>query len=553
MKMAIVLALPGRPPIEIESETITIGRESGSTVAFPGDDKISVHHAVIRKVAGRWLVEARESDFLQVGNAAPARVNWLSPGDVIRLAENGPEIIFQPQTKPLAKPTPIAAPVQPAPRNTASPPTSVPIAKPVPIAPSSRPPALPEPVDNSPIPFPIEVVELEALKRPAPTGDGPLVRPVPLAGSVLAAVPRAQPRRKSRVLPVVANLIALAGVLATAAWILFGRDTGGGGAGREPRAPQPETANSGHSSKKTTPAPETRAASLADSPAADPSNQKAGLSEPRRARKPSPVELQNSLSAVFVRDAEGKRLFRLGTAWTASRRRLVTSGAVVIAIEDLQRAGLTAIIYPAATNTAIKVQAGRVHPAYRQAVADASAARKDLDKLGGSSSAADAGKSDDSAPERIQAARDQLARAYESQSNFDLGVLETDQDLHKVLAVSSATLKQPAEARFVLAGWPFQPDEYHPAVFSQAERPVQCAGKAAPNADPASAGMRLTLEFFDELDTGNWSGSPVLNETGQVVGVYSRPAGRPDEESAELQAHAVTWIGRLREFVADLK
>src|SRR5262245_8158442 len=94
--MAIALAVSGRPPLLIDSETITIGSDPANSVVLTGDDRIKPRHAVIRRVAGRWLVESREGDSFQIGHLEPARLHWLSPGDVIRLVVNGPEITFQP-------------------------------------------------------------------------------------------------------------------------------------------------------------------------------------------------------------------------------------------------------------------------------------------------------------------------------------------------------------------------------------------------------------------------------------------------------------------------
>ena len=73
--MAIMLAISGRPPFAVDADTITIGTEPGSTIAFPGDERIKPRHAQIRRVVGRWMVEAREVESLQVGTAAPARVH----------------------------------------------------------------------------------------------------------------------------------------------------------------------------------------------------------------------------------------------------------------------------------------------------------------------------------------------------------------------------------------------------------------------------------------------------------------------------------------------
>jgi pSer/pThr/pTyr-binding forkhead associated (FHA) protein len=113
--LAIVLAISGRQPLEFDAESITVGSDPAGTIALTDDDRIKPRHAVIRRVAGRWLVEAREGDSIQVGNSEPARLHWLNAGDVIHLVENGPKITFQPsRQEPVASAAPLV-PVAPAP------------------------------------------------------------------------------------------------------------------------------------------------------------------------------------------------------------------------------------------------------------------------------------------------------------------------------------------------------------------------------------------------------------------------------------------------------
>jgi len=116
--MAIALAISGKPLLEVDAESITIGSDPAGVVTFSGDERIKPRHAVIRRVAGRWLVEVREAESIQVGDSEPARVHWLNAGDVIRLVENGPEITFQP---------PIASAPAPAARSAPAPPISPPV------------------------------------------------------------------------------------------------------------------------------------------------------------------------------------------------------------------------------------------------------------------------------------------------------------------------------------------------------------------------------------------------------------------------------------------
>ena len=97
--MAITLAITGRPAIEIDVENITIGSDRNCTVAID-DSTVMPRHAVIRKIAGRWLIEVREAPAIFVGgpfgHTESKRLHWLIPGDQIRLTDNGPVITFEP-------------------------------------------------------------------------------------------------------------------------------------------------------------------------------------------------------------------------------------------------------------------------------------------------------------------------------------------------------------------------------------------------------------------------------------------------------------------------
>ncbi len=94
--MPITLAIQGRPSITVGEEEISLGSAPDCLVSFTDVEEIKPKHAVIREIGGKWLIEAREADSLIVGNAKPARVHYLKPGDVIRLTENSPPVTFEP-------------------------------------------------------------------------------------------------------------------------------------------------------------------------------------------------------------------------------------------------------------------------------------------------------------------------------------------------------------------------------------------------------------------------------------------------------------------------
>ncbi len=98
--MAIQIRFPDERQVEIAAESARVGSDAACEVAFPNDLRVKPRHAVIRCVSGRWMIEAEEDGSVLVGNEAPARMRWLTAGDVVRLTPDGPEFVFQPQSAP---------------------------------------------------------------------------------------------------------------------------------------------------------------------------------------------------------------------------------------------------------------------------------------------------------------------------------------------------------------------------------------------------------------------------------------------------------------------
>src|SRR5579871_4780058 len=94
--MSIRLRIEGSSAVNLDDETITLGSDATCTVPFAPVSGLHPKHAVIRKLAGRWIVEVRGAEFIRVGDGEPTRLHWLSPGDVIRLADACPLITFEP-------------------------------------------------------------------------------------------------------------------------------------------------------------------------------------------------------------------------------------------------------------------------------------------------------------------------------------------------------------------------------------------------------------------------------------------------------------------------
>jgi hypothetical protein len=409
-----------------------------------------------------------------------------------------------------------------------------------------------------PDPFAMEPVELASLKAAVASDDRLRVKPLPAPGERKPAEPPPpQPRKFSPVLGFAAGVAAV-GIVAAAAWMMgLGRE--GGEVGKPHQARPNEGSNEHSVVKKTKKMQEQGTTTVTVKPPEEkvrPPEPPPRKSQPATAKPATASDLQRFLYAVLVQDAAGEQQFRLGTAWVVSPRRLATSGAIVMAIEELQKSGLTASVSPATGAAPIKLTGTRAHPAYRQAFQEAATAREQLETAKAARNSSKNRKASGNLTEKgVELALARLGRAYMAQADCDVGVLNVDQPLLHLLTPSfSAPVA--ADERLRLAGLPFLADDYRAAEPAPADRVEQYTFTIAPGAGGKLDPSHLTLDFSGDLARRNWSGSPILNSTGQVVGIYSRPlAGQDDDKSGEEGriSHAVAPIVRLREIAPDLQ
>jgi hypothetical protein len=205
LNMAITIELPSGNRVSLDDHTILIGQDRACQIALPEERSLRPQHAKIIKVANRWLIESLGDWFVQVGEAAPGRKQWIKPGDSIRLAEQGPIIVFEP-SETSGAPIPAASAVRETspnivsanltiPANEDEPPPLPPIAsddEPPPLptfADADEPPPLP-PIasDDEPPPLP-----LDSSEEPPPLPDGLSGKDLHYSRVQLAAAPTSTP------------------------------------------------------------------------------------------------------------------------------------------------------------------------------------------------------------------------------------------------------------------------------------------------------------------------------------------------------------------------
>jgi hypothetical protein len=80
----------------VDGEVIAIGSGAHCGIRFANDPRVQAEHATLRKLGNRWLAEAHGEAMIQAGTASPSRMVWLQPGDMLRLAAEGPMLLFEP-------------------------------------------------------------------------------------------------------------------------------------------------------------------------------------------------------------------------------------------------------------------------------------------------------------------------------------------------------------------------------------------------------------------------------------------------------------------------
>lgn len=557
--MSIRLEIEGRGIVEFADESILLGADPTCSVQIPARDGVALKHAVIRKIAGRWLIEVRAGDSIRVGEGEPARMNWLNPGDIIRLTDSSAPIVFEP-TQAVRKD------VKPAARTKADAVDSFQLSKPKtiglaspndedisakPAPPKPKPPAPPKSDEFAEAPAPALQPQTKPIRSDSWLNDS-------ATGAANARLNRSRRRFWMQ-----AGVTSLMTVVAILVWVSFGRQTT---PPIEPASPAastsiasaitsgsdkplvlqtPTTAPSGPSPKAEQP-PEQQTKPVEPSPAVASAPPVPPLKSPAKGPSATLVAVRDGVYAVLAKRPDADIFYRLGTAWAASRRQLVTSGAVALAAEALKAEGAVIVVAQPFQERQVTIKTSRAHPAYTLAVERAASARARMtDESKATAKDAD---------EQADSPATELAKALSNQARFDLGVLDIEpgQRLETFLRMQTDDLGE-VSSEYLLVGFPFTEKQYQISA-------VRLAGDARERVSVKNSALKndsdltLTMKFAGDVADEIWSGSPVLDGSQRVIAVYSRFAAPAQaNESPQKRRHAVIWLGRLREFASELE
>lgn len=236
----------------------------------------------------------------------------------------------------------------------------------------------------------------------------------------------------------------------------------------------------------------------------------------------APAGVTDSVYAVLVASEDRQQVYQVGTAWAVSPQRLVTSGAVVLAVEGL-RANLGAVLVRHPTTKSEYFVAERAHPKFVELTTKANELQAKLVELDRQYVQSTDAAEKETLEQKLKELDLQLVALFREAIYFDVGVLEVREPLPQFLARADASAANGQRLRLI--GVPFPEDEQ----LLNPDRPPthrEVSGQLLarlPDIESAASPIVFNAPLKD-LQGQQWSGAPVLNAAGQVVGVFSRLA-----------------------------
>lgn len=519
----IAIQIVGGTQLRSSEPALTIGSDAGSAIAFPGDARLQPRHAVIRHVAGRWLIESTGEGQFQIGGGVPTRMAWLQAGDCIRLSRSGPDLIF----------SPVESSVSPAPAG----------------APAVAPPGAPAEAPRHDPPFRRQRPDDEPIRRPAdavPPGEPNVVRP-PAPGTHPAAGERPDfrpARSSSTVWSLTGAGLLLLGLALGIILPQFGS--------RPPAGPDRKS-------------PESDLAAIGPNPSAT-SGTSAGEVRATGAASTGP---ERALGLIVVKSTVGDLTNQAGTGFSIGGRRLVTTAVVAQDLQNLMNNSFTGAVRATAAHQEVAIVSVEIHPEFRSARAQEPEALDEYDAICDELETLE--QSDPIGPdeqarqgtrlkeliERLARSEQRLEGIYEQIAACDVAVLHLADEFPGMLEPADAGSRLATGTALPVWGCPIVPDDLliGPDQFATAAHTMAKVVTYSQPAKGSASPSRLLVQIpSTDVEGKNWSGSPVLDPAGRVIGIYSRPT--PVEKSADatpkVKTHNVVEVSKLKELLQRL-
>lgn len=497
--MPIVLKLNGQTQ-RYESDTISIGRGTANTISLPQDERLAPVHAMIRLVAGRWIIESKDKGPVRVGTGRPTQFAWLNPGDVIYLTDSGPELQFEPFGVPASALAPVA------------PPQRAPLVPPIVAA---RPENVPSPLTSNqappatdkvpPTPAAVAVASPGTVAEPLP-GRAPAALPshwwvLPAVGGTLTAV----------------TLFGLIGLIIVVV-------------------------------RLTTAPPVVKT---------DPQPVIAAVVENKPAPRPDPPEkvtrAHDPRAAVFrleLQSGDKKRTMQLGTAWAVGPRKLVTTGDAARGLAANQERYPYAVARHSLTGMAFAIERTILHPEYQTAANQVGSAIRKIEQLREELQQTQDPAERKNIGDQVHKLESEAILVLDAAVKVNTALLEVSQDVPETLDWSQANAADASPGRqLTLVGHPLSLTDFlvDPQQKISVEERVGKLRHVAPANESQSPVLWLVGFGDDPLKNQNWSGCPVIDASGIVIGIYARPTPPvPGAPAGSIVTHDVTVTESLR-------
>ena len=482
--MGIVIGLDDRQ-FELSGDEIVIGRGTSAQLSLPNHPQLDERHAVLRLVAGRWLIESLGEHTLLIGDGRPVRYGWLSEGDVIRLTESGPSLTFQPIRK-----TPSA--------------------------------------------------DLAAeLQRRSEKRDLEHVSRATIAKSK-SEFPEPTQRFNGWYAVGATAGVVLVGLFC----VLFAYKWGPTSASnlhvdatvaviREPDQLHSIPTGSAEIVEES-------ARHLESTPTINHSVKTNNGNFPAE-------QASAAVYQVTVSSPDSEQTYRLGTAFAIDRRTIVTSGAVAQGIQQLRKQLPHAAITGPSDNAHATITDIRIHPEYLRIEQTIASTQTAFERLQSDREQRNTPTTAPVEDEEAEFQR-RLNDAFREQVDFDVAVLSVDTDLPSFLTIPATTPALRAGQTVFLVGLPFPIDEYMIDPDAASTVQVASSQIQNRIGGVASEVRRWIVKVRGDRASDNWSGTPAINLQGEVIGIYSRPTPplKLDRETTP-STHEITGIARLRE------
>lgn len=266
-------------------------------------------------------------------------------------------------------------------------------------------------------------------------------------------------------------------------------------------------------------------------------------------------KLEHSLFLIVCEDPDDQIPFRVGTGFAISPNRVATSASVINAMRELQDNGFSrCMLYSPATAESLPISSAEVHPQHRQANTKAREAKRRHDDIIAKFEAEPPNPNElESLKQKLIDARIEALKAIEQQTCYDVGVFEVDRKLtHWLRGVDAQTSLRP-NMKLRVSGYAFdiQDPYFEPSasfVVSSMTGRLRQLVRADRDSPP-----RVLATAAPEQSEYAYLGSPVTDDQGNVVAVYSRPTpSQPGEDAAPpSETFDAPLYARLRDWLVQ--